>query len=77
MCFFFSLLPATVWLTISFFILLASTRATGGLQTFGRVLGTWALVIALFFPMMGGYVTETGACPIGGMMETMHAPQSP
>jgi hypothetical protein len=29
MCFFFSLLPATVWLVIGFFILFAATRVEG------------------------------------------------
>lgn len=71
MCLVFSFLPATVWLVISFFVLLASTRAEGGLRTFGRLLGTWGLVIALLFPIMGAYMTLSGACPMEAMMETM------
>ena len=77
MCFFFSLLPATVWLVIGFFILFAATRAEGGLRTFGRVLGTWALLIALLFPIMGAYMTFSGACPMEAMMESMHPQASP
>ena len=77
MCFFFSLLPATVWLVIGFFILFAATRVEGGLQTFGRVLGTWALLIALLFPIMGAYMALSGACPLEAMMESMHAQARP
>lgn len=77
MCFFFSFLPATVWLVIAFFILFAATRAQGGLRTFGRVLGTWALVIALMFPAMGAYVTLSGACPMDAMMQTMQSGENP
>ena len=77
MCFFFSLLPATVWLVIGFFIFFAATRVEGGLRTFGRVLGTWALLIALLFPIMGAYMTFSGACPMEAMMESMHPQVSP
>lgn len=69
MCFFFSLLPATGWLVIAFFVLLAATKGDGALRTFGRALGVWALVIALMFPVMGAYVTLSGACPMQAMME--------
>ena len=77
MCFFFSLLPATVWLVIGFFIFFAAKRVEGGLLTFGRVLGTWALLIALPFPIMGAYMTFSGACPVEAMMESMHPQASP
>jgi len=77
MCFFFSFLPATAWLVIGFFILFAATRADGGLRTFGRALGVWALLIALMFPAMGAYITLSGACPMEAMMETMHPEPSP
>ncbi len=72
MCFFFSLIPATVWAVIGFFVLFASTKAEGGLSKFGQVLGTWALVIATLFPVVGAIVTVAGLCPLGAMMETMH-----
>ncbi len=75
MCFFFSFLPATGWLVISFFVLFAATRAEGSLRTFGRVLGVWAFVIALMFPVMGAYVTLSGSCPMGAMMESMQSPE--
>lgn len=77
MCFFFSFLPATGWLVIAFFILFAASRAVGGLRIFGRVLGVWALLIALMFPVMGAYVTLAGLCPMDAMMDTLHAQPVP
>jgi hypothetical protein len=49
----------------------------GSLRMFGRVLGMWALVIAVFFPIMGAYMTLSGACPMGAMMERVHSEASP
>ncbi len=77
MCFFFSFLPATAWLVIGFFILVAATRVDGGLRTFGRALGIWALLIALMLPVMGAYVTLSGACPMESMMQDMVPDESP
>lgn len=74
MCFFFSLLPATGWLIIGFFVLFASTRAEGGLSNFGKALGIWSFVVAALFPIVGAYLTLTGLCPLEAMMEQMHAP---
>ena len=73
MCFFFSLIPATVWLVIGFFVLYVSTKAEGGLRKFGRALAIWAFVIAALFPLGGAYVTLAGLCPMEAMMETMHS----
>ncbi len=73
MCFFFSLIPATVWAVIGFLVLFASTKAEGGLRKFGQVLGTWSLVIAALFPLGGAFVTLAGLCPMAAMMETMHS----
>jgi hypothetical protein len=77
MCFFFSLIPATVWLVIGFFVLYVSTKAEGRLSKFGRVLAIWAFVIAALFPLGGAYVTLAGLCPIEVMMEQMHTPSAP
>lgn len=77
MCLFFSFLPATVWLVLGFFVLFAASKAVGTLGTFGRVLGVWALVIAVLFPIMGAYMTLSGACPMGAMMERVHSEASP
>lgn len=71
MCFAFSFVPATGWLAVGFFILFAASKTEGGLRTFGRALGVWALLLALMFPIMGAYVTLSGACPMSAMMETM------
>jgi len=73
MCFFVSLIPATVWTIIGFFVLFASTKTEGRLRKFGQVLGTWSLVIAAFFPLVGAIVTLAGLCPMGAMMEAMHS----
>lgn len=77
MCFFFSLIPATVWLVIGFFVLFASTRAEGRLRKFGQVLAIWAFIIAAFIPLGGAYVTLAELCPMGGMIDQMHAPPEP
>ncbi len=73
MCFFVSLIPATVWAIIGFFVLFGSTRAEGGLRKFGQVLAIWSFVIAALFPLGGAYVTLAGLCPMEAMMETMHS----
>jgi hypothetical protein len=68
MCFFFSSIPATVWVVLGYFILFSSTRVQGTVQRFGDFLAIWVFVVAAFFPIMGAYVTLTGLCP---SMETM------
>ncbi len=62
MCFFFSLLPTTIWVVVGYFILFSSTKTAGGLQVFGRILAIWVFIIAAFFPMMGAWVTFAGLC---------------
>jgi len=74
MCFFFSLLPATVWVIIGFFLLFASTKAEGGLRRFGQVLAIWSFVIAALFPLGAAFITLAGLCPMEAMMEQMHTP---
>ncbi len=73
MCFFFSLIPATVWAVIGFFVLFASTKAEGGLRKFGQVLAVWSFVIAALFPLGGAFITLAGLCPMAAMMETMQS----
>jgi len=77
MCFFFSLLPATIWLVIGYFILFASTKTEGAMKTFGQGLAIWTFVIAAFIPIGGAYVTVAGLCPIEALMETLHGSGSP
>ena len=68
MCFFFSFLPATIWLVIGYFVLFSSTKAAGSVRTFGRGLAIWAFVISGCFLLAGAYVTLTGLCPMDAIM---------
>ena len=68
MCFFFSLIPATIIAVIGFFVLFASTKAEGGVRTLGRILVIWVFIVATFPPMGGAYVTLAGACPLTEML---------
>lgn len=69
MCFFLSLIPATFFVTIGYFVLFASSKAEGGIKAFGLVLAIWIFVIALFPPIAGAYLTLSGQCPIEQMMK--------
>ncbi len=69
MCFFFSLVPATVFMVFGYFVLFSSTKAEGGVSTCGRVLAIWVFVVALFFPICGAYVSLAGLCPIDTLMQ--------
>ena len=73
MCFFFSLLPATIWVVLGYFILFSSTKSQGRMQIFGRILAIWIFILAAFFPMVGAYVTFAGLCPMGAMIQSMHS----
>lgn len=64
MCLFFSLLPATIWLVIGYFVLFSSTKASGSVRTLGRALGIWAFVISGCIVLAGAYVTMSGLCPM-------------
>ena len=71
MCFFFSFMPATFWAVVGYFVLFSSSKADGGVRTFGRVLAIWIFVIAAFIPIAGAYVTLAGLCPIEEMIKTL------
>jgi hypothetical protein len=36
MCFFFSLIPATIWVVLGYFILFSCTKTQGAVKTFGH-----------------------------------------
>jgi hypothetical protein len=72
MCFFFSLIPATIWVALGYFILFSSTRTQGAVQKFGYILAVWVFMIAAFFPLMGAYVTLADLCPLESMIRSMH-----
>lgn len=69
MCFFFSLIPATMFVTIGYFVLFASGKTEGGVQTFGRILAIWLFLIALLPPIAGAYLTFSGLCPVAQMTQ--------
>jgi hypothetical protein len=69
MCFFLSLIPATFFVTIGYFVLFASSKAQGGIKAFGLILAIWIFVIALFPPIAGAYVTLSGQCRVEQMMK--------
>ena len=71
MCFFFSLIPATIFTVIGYFVLFSSTKAEGNVKKFGRILAIWIFIVALFPIMMGAYLTLSGLCPIDEMLKLM------
>jgi len=64
-------MPATILVVIGYFVLYLSTKAEGVVHRIGRGLAIWILFLALFFPMMGAYVTISGQCPMEEMIEQM------
>lgn len=70
-CFFFSLIPATFFVIVGYFVLFSSTKTEGTVQKFGKFLAIWIFIIAAFFPIMGAYVSISDLCPIEKMMQTM------
>ncbi len=74
MCFFFSLLPATIFTVIGYFVLFSSTKIEGTVRKFGQILAIWIFFVALFFPICGAYVTVSGLCPMDKMMQKMEMP---
>mgnify|MGYP001827809975 FL=1 len=62
MCFFLSFMPATFWAVVGYLVLFSSTKAEGGVKTFGKFLGIWVLVISGFILLAGAYVSMTGLC---------------
>ncbi len=71
MCFFFSFVPATVFVILGYFVLFSSNKTEGPVRKFGRILSIWIFIIALFFPIMGAYVTLSGLCPISTMLQNI------
>jgi hypothetical protein len=71
MCFFFSLIPATVCVVVGYFVLFSATMTQGLVQIFGYILAAWLFVIAASFPAMGAYVTFAALCPAQAMIQSM------
>lgn len=76
MFFFFSFIPATIWVVLGYLILFSSTKAQGAVQAFGRVLAIWVFILAALSVIGGVYMTFSGLSPIGGM-QSMHSRMSP
>ena len=75
MCFIFSLIPATFWVVVGYFVLFSSSRAEEPIRKFGRILAIWIFIVALFFPICGAYMSLSGNCPMEKMMEKMEMPE--
>lgn len=69
MCFFFSLIPATILVVIGYFVLFSSGKAEGGVRRFGRILAIWIFAVAMIPPLAGAYVSVTGLCPVTTLMQ--------
>ena len=65
-------MPATFWLVVGYFVLFSSTKAEGGVKTFGTVLAIWIFVITAFIPIAGAYVAFSDLCPLEEIIENMH-----
>lgn len=77
MCFFFSLIPATWFVVVGFFVLFAASMAQGAIKGFGQILAVWIFLLALVPLIAGAYVTWSGQCPMQQMMEQMHKRPAP
>ena len=77
MCFFISLIPATVFTTLGYFVLFASTKAEGITRKFGQILAIWIFIIATFPIIMGAYVTLSGLCPFEEILKLIQTSVKP
>ena len=65
-----ALIPATLLLTVSFFVLLAARKIEDNfLKSFGQLLVVLLWAGALFVSLVGVYTLVTGKCPMIRMME--------
>ncbi len=69
MCLLFSLIPASVFTTLSYFVWFAAGNAQGSRQQWGNYLAVWLLLVALGFVACGAFVTLAGLCPMGRMFQ--------
>lgn len=71
MCIFFSLIPATMFTVIGYFVLFSSKKAEGNIKKFGHILAIWLFIVALFPIIMGTYLTLSGLCPIDALLKSL------
>jgi maltodextrin utilization protein YvdJ len=76
MWFFASLIPATIWVVLGYFILFSSTKSQGAVQKFGQILALWVFIIAALLPLAGAYATLSGFS-LESMMRPMHERMHP
>jgi hypothetical protein len=69
MCLLFSLVPASVFTTLSYFVWFAAGNSQGSRQQWGNYLAIWLLIVALGFITCGAYVTFAGLCPMERMFQ--------
>ena len=74
MCFIISLIPATFWVIVGYFVLFSASKANSrGTRAFGQILAIWILVIAAVIVIGAGYIALAGFCRFGEMFSMMHS----
>ncbi len=80
MSFLISLLPATIFAVIGYFVIFSSQHSEGGVKRFGQYLGIWVLFLAgvtvlggLLGPMFGITGPMEGVMNMSQHMERMEA----
>ncbi len=68
MCFLISLIPATFWVAVGYFIIYSSAKIDGAIRAFARVLAVWIFILAVLFPICGAYYSLSGKCPMAKAM---------
>ena len=69
MCAFLCFIPATIFLTISYFVLLTLGKAESTrIKIFGKVVAVLLWGIAAMVIILGFYVTIAGKCPIDKLL---------
>ena len=71
MCFFLSFVPATILVTLGYFVLFSTTKTDGSVRRFGQFLSLWIFLLALLPPILGAYVTLNGLCPITRVLQNL------
>jgi len=62
-------IPATLFLTVGYFVLYSSKKTEGPLTTFGFILSVWLFIVAGMYPVFGAWVSLSGWCPIEKIIE--------
>ena len=69
MCAFVCFIPATIFLTISYFVLLTLQKAESArIKFFGKVVTVILWCIAAMVIILGFYVAITGICPLDKLL---------